>query len=181
MGEVWRARDPRLDRDVALKLLPERFLGNPDALARVRREAKLLAALSHSHIATLYGVEESGEALALVMELVEGETLAGRLKRGSPPMAEVLRLARQIAGALEAAHDRGVLARSATTVAGRRRGGGLHLARPASPRPEPVAKTERLGQAGCPFRWTCSSDETIMIACPLSCRFGTCPAIFTGG
>ena len=106
MGEVWRARDTRLQREVALKVLPEAFAADPERLARFEREAKLLASLNHPHIATLYGMEESGGVRALVMELVEGPTLAGPL-----PVSEALRLARQIADAFEYAHSRGVMHR----------------------------------------------------------------------
>jgi WD40 repeat protein len=111
MGEVYRARDTRLGREVALKVLPARFAESPARLARLEREARLLAALNHPHIATLYGFEESGGTPALVMELVEGATLAARLERGPLPLGEGLELARQIAEALEAAHEKGILHR----------------------------------------------------------------------
>jgi eukaryotic-like serine/threonine-protein kinase len=111
MGEVYRARDGKLERQVALKILPEAFAADPDRLARFEREAKTLASLNHPHIAHIYGVEESGSTRALVMELVDGETLAERIARGSIPIAEALAIARQIADALEAAHGTGVIHR----------------------------------------------------------------------
>src|SRR5688572_9542228 len=105
MGNVYRARDARLARDVAIKALPEALSGEPDALARFEREARFLAALNHPNIAATYGIEEvEGERL-LVLELVPGETLEERLKRGPIPLAESLAIAAQIAGALEAAHE----------------------------------------------------------------------------
>src|SRR5688572_8808377 len=103
MGEVYRALDGRLDRHVALKILPELFAADPDRLARFEREAKSLAALNHPNIAQLHGIEEAGGVRALVMELVEGETLAERIARGPIPVDETLTIARQIAQALEAA------------------------------------------------------------------------------
>lgn len=111
MGEVYRARDTRLDRDVAIKVLPKGFVADPERIARFEREAKALATLNHPHIAQIYGVEESSGTRALVMELVEGETLADRLGRGAIPIEEVLPIARQIAEALEAAHDKGIVHR----------------------------------------------------------------------
>src|SRR5262245_52024868 len=111
MGEVYRARDTRLKRDVALKTLPESFATDPDRLARFQREAEVLASLSHPNIAGIYGIEESNETRALVMELVEGETLADRIARGPIPIDEALPIARQIAEALEAAHEQGIIHR----------------------------------------------------------------------
>jgi WD40 repeat protein len=111
MGEVWRARDTRLGREVALKVLPVRFASSPARLARLEREARLLAALNHPHVATLYGYEVSGGTPALVMELVEGATLQARLERGPLPLDEALELARQITEALEAAHEKAILHR----------------------------------------------------------------------
>src|SRR5207237_396244 len=107
MGEVYRARDTRLNRDVALKILPELFAADPDRLARFEREAQALAALNHPNIAAVYGFEDR----ALVMELVEGETLADRIARGAILLEEALPLARQIADALEAAHEQGIVHR----------------------------------------------------------------------
>ena len=111
MGEVYRARDTKLNRDVALKVLPERFALDPDRLARFTREAQLLATLNHPNIAAIYGLEESSGAQALVMELVEGPTLADRIARGPIPVDEALTIARQIAEALEAAHEKGIIHR----------------------------------------------------------------------
>ena len=112
MGEVYRARDTRLGRDVAIKVLPAAFADDPDRLARFEREARLLAALNHPNIGAIYGVEESDGVRALVLELVEGETLAERLARGPLPIARgAARIARQIADALEAAHDKGIVHR----------------------------------------------------------------------
>ena len=103
MGEVYRARDTKLDREVALKILPESFARDPDRLMRFEREAKTLAALNHPHIAQIHGVEDAGATRALVMELVDGEDLAQRIARGPVPLDEALPIARQIAEALEAA------------------------------------------------------------------------------
>ncbi len=90
MGEVYRARDTRLKRDVALKILPESFASDADRLARFQREAEVLAAMNHPHIAAIYGFEDSGETHALVLELVEGETIADRIARGPIPLDEAL-------------------------------------------------------------------------------------------
>ena len=119
MGEVYRARDTKLGRDVAIKVLPSTFALDPDRLARFEREARLLASLNHPHIGQIYGVEESAGVVALVLELVEGETLADRLakvstlkpQRSGMPVAEALAIARQIADALDAAHERGIVHR----------------------------------------------------------------------
>ena len=111
MGEVWRARDTRLDRDVAIKTLPPEFAADPDRLARFEREAKVLASLNHPHIAAIYGLEAAADARFLVLELVEGETLADRLTRGPLPVAEALGLAAQIADAIEAAHEKDIIHR----------------------------------------------------------------------
>jgi Tol biopolymer transport system component len=111
MGEVYRARDTRLKREVALKILPESFATDLDRLARSQREAEVLAALNHPHIAAIYGLEESGTTRALVMELVEGPTLADRIARGPIPVDEALPIAKQIAEALEAAHEQGIIHR----------------------------------------------------------------------
>src|SRR3989442_16010106 len=107
MGEVYRARDTKLGRDVALKVLPEAFARDADRLARFQREAQVLASLNHPNIAAIYGVEER----ALVMELVEGPTLAERIAQGPMPLDEALPIARQIAEALEYAHEKGVIHR----------------------------------------------------------------------
>jgi eukaryotic-like serine/threonine-protein kinase len=118
MGEVYRARDSRLDRDVAIKILPELFATDPDRLMRFEREAKTLATLNHSGIAQIYGIEEAAAAgagqaapRALVMELVEGEDLSKVIARGPVPLEQALPIARQIAEALEAAHDAGIVHR----------------------------------------------------------------------
>src|SRR5215475_387382 len=111
MGEVYRARDTKLGRDVALKILPESFVHDPERVARFRREAQVLALLNHPHIAAIYGLEEANGSQFLVLELVEGGTLADRLKSGPPPLDEALTVARQIADALEAAHEKGIIHR----------------------------------------------------------------------
>jgi serine/threonine-protein kinase len=111
MGEVYRARDTKLDRDVALKVLPELFACDPDRLARFKREAQVLASLNHPNIAAIYGLEESNGVQALVLELVEGPTLADRVAQGPIPPDEALPMARQIAEALEAAHEQGIIHR----------------------------------------------------------------------
>jgi len=111
MGEVFRARDTKLDRDVAIKVLPAAFTEDAERLARFEREAKLLAQLQHSSIAAIYGMEDSGSARALVMELVEGPTLADRLAEGPLALEESLAIARQVAEALEEAHAKGIIHR----------------------------------------------------------------------
>jgi eukaryotic-like serine/threonine-protein kinase len=111
MGEVYRARDTRLGRDVALKVLPEAFARDAERLARFRREAQVLASLNHPNIAAIYGFEDSGATHALVMELVEGLTLAEKIKAGVIPVNEALPIAKQIAEALEYAHERGIVHR----------------------------------------------------------------------
>ena len=116
MGEVYRARDSNLGRDVAIKILPRGFTADPDRLARFEREARLLASLNHPHIGAIYGVEELEGGRALVLEMVEGLTLADKLAgeeaRGEGlPIPEALAIARQIADALDAAHERGIVHR----------------------------------------------------------------------
>jgi len=122
MGEVYRARDTRLGREVALKVLPDLFAYDPERLARFEREAQVLAALNHPNIAHIHGLEEGVASTssagakqpgqrALVLELVEGPTLADRIARGSIPLDETLAIARQIADALEAAHEQGIIHR----------------------------------------------------------------------
>ena len=111
MGEVYRARDSKLGRDVALKVLPDDFVQDRDRLARFRREAQMLGALNHPNIAAIYGLEESGNRFALVLEYVDGETLAERINRGKLPIEEVLQIALQIAQALEAAHEKTIIHR----------------------------------------------------------------------
>ena len=112
MGEVYQAHDTKLGRDVAIKVLPEAFAHDPERLSRFQREAKMLAALNHPNIATIYGLEQSNGTSYLVMELVSGETLADRVKReGAVPVEEALTIAKQIAEALEAAHEKGIIHR----------------------------------------------------------------------
>ena len=111
MGEVYRARDSRLQRDVAIKVLPELFAGDADRLARFQREAQVLASLNHPNIAAIHGLEEADGIRALVLELVEGDTLADRIARAPIPLDEALPIATQIADALEAAHEAGVIHR----------------------------------------------------------------------
>jgi eukaryotic-like serine/threonine-protein kinase len=111
MGEVYRARDSKLGRDVALKLLSPLFTADADRVARFEREARLLASLNHPHIGAIYGFEDAGDVPALVLELVEGDTLDDRLRRGPLPLSEVLAVAQQIADALDAAHSAGIIHR----------------------------------------------------------------------
>ena len=111
MGEVYRAKDQKLGRDVAIKVLPDEFAKDADRIARFQREAKLLASLNHPNIAAIYGLEESDGSHFLVLELIEGDTLADLIKRGPIPVEESLKLALQMAEALEAAHEKGVIHR----------------------------------------------------------------------
>jgi Tol biopolymer transport system component len=111
MGEVYRARDTHLKREIAIKVLPDLFTIDPDRLARFRREAQVLASLNHPNIAAIYGFQESGGVQALVLELIEGPTLADRIAQGPIPLDEALRIAEQIAEALEAAHKQGIIHR----------------------------------------------------------------------
>jgi serine/threonine protein kinase/Tol biopolymer transport system component len=111
MGVVYRARDSKLNRDVAIKLLPDAFAGDAERAARFAREARVLASLNHPHIASIFGLEESGGRHLLIMELVEGMTLADRIAEGRVPLNEALALARQIAEAIEAAHEQGIIHR----------------------------------------------------------------------
>jgi eukaryotic-like serine/threonine-protein kinase len=114
MGKVWRAHHSRLKRDDALKVLPDIpdiCARDPERLARFQREAQVLASLNHTNIAHVYGFEHAGDVQALIMELVEGPTLADRIAQGSIPIDEALPIAKQIAGALEAAHEQGIIHR----------------------------------------------------------------------
>src|SRR5260370_20187925 len=111
MGEVYRAHDTKLNRGVALKILPDAFASDPDRMARFTREAQTLAALNHPNIAHIHGLEESNGVRALAMELVEGEDLAQRIARGAIPIDEALPIAKQIAEALEAAHEQSIINR----------------------------------------------------------------------
>src|SRR5919205_3206838 len=111
MGEVYRARDAKLNRDVALKILPAAVASDPDRLVRFHREAQVLASLNHPHIGAIYGFEDSGDTHALVLELVEGPTLADGIAQGPIPIDEAVAIAIQIAEALEAAHEQGIIHR----------------------------------------------------------------------
>jgi eukaryotic-like serine/threonine-protein kinase len=111
MGEVYRARDTTLGRDVAIKILPRIFITDPERLTRFEREARMLAALNHPHIGAIYGLEDAAGVRGLVLELVEGSTLADRLANGPLPLKEALAIATQIADALDAAHERGIVHR----------------------------------------------------------------------
>src|SRR6266852_4453211 len=111
MGEVYRAHDTKLARDVAIKVLPANFVNDPERLSRFQREARMLAALNHPNIATIHGLEQSGGTSYLVMELVSGETLAERVKAGPFGIEEALKIAVQIAEALEAAHEKNIIHR----------------------------------------------------------------------
>ena len=125
MGEVYRARDTKLNRDVAIKVLPALFAADPDRFQRFTREAQTLAALNHPNIAHIHGLEESGDVRALVMELVEGVDLSQRIKDGPLPLDEALPIARQIADALEAAHDQGIVHRDLKPANVKVRGDGV--------------------------------------------------------
>ena len=111
MGQVWQATDTQLSRQVALKILPDAFAADSDRLARFKREAQIFANLNHPNIAAIYGIEESDDIRALVLELVEGPTLADRISKGPIPLDEALPIAKQIAETLEAAHEAGVIHR----------------------------------------------------------------------
>src|SRR5437762_10136071 len=111
MGEVYRARDLKLKREVAIKILPDEFSRDADRVSRFQREAEVLAALNHPNIAAIYDLQEAGGSRFLVLELVEGETLDERIRRGPIPIEEALDIARQIAEALEAAHEKGIIHR----------------------------------------------------------------------
>ena len=111
MGQVYRATDTTLARQVAIKILPDAFATDPERLARFEREAKTLASLNHPNIAAIYAVEKSGGMLALVMELVEGDDLSQRIARGAIPIGEALSIAKQVAEALEAAHEQTIIHR----------------------------------------------------------------------
>ena len=111
MGEVWKARDTKLHRDVAIKTLPHELVRDPDRLARLEREARLLASLNHPNIAIIHGFDEHDGTRFLVLEFVDGETLEDRLRRGPLPIQDTLKLVLQIAEAVEAAHEKGVIHR----------------------------------------------------------------------
>src|SRR6266702_3896592 len=111
MGEVYRARDTKLKREVAIKILPEEFSSDPERVARFQREAEVLASLNHPNIAAIYDLQEANGSRYLVLELVEGETLANRIARGPIPVEEALDIAKNICEALEAAHEKGIVHR----------------------------------------------------------------------
>src|ERR1043166_7553608 len=111
MGEVYRGRDTKLKREVAIKILPDEFSRDPDRVARFQREAEVLASLNHPNIAGIQNLEEANGSRFLVLELVEGETLAERIKQGALPIEEALTIAKSICEALEAAHEKGVVHR----------------------------------------------------------------------
>src|SRR6516162_7150908 len=111
MGDVYQASDSKLGRNVAIKFLPESFASDNDRVLRFEREARVLALLNHPNIAAIYGMEQAASRKFLVMELVGGETLAERIRRGPLPIEEALGIAKQICEALEAAHDKGIIHR----------------------------------------------------------------------
>src|SRR6516164_2933690 len=111
MGEVYRARDLKLKREVAIKILPEEFSRDPDRMARFQREAEVLASLNHPNVAAIYDLKETDGTRYIVLELVEGETLADRIVRGPIPVEEALQIAKHICEALEAAHESGIIHR----------------------------------------------------------------------
>src|SRR5438445_1477473 len=111
MGEVYRARDTKLKRDVAIKIMPEAFSRDPDRVNRFQREAEVLASLNHPNVAAIYDLQEADGSRYLVLELVEGETLADRIARGPIPVEEALDIAKNICEALEAAHEKGIIHR----------------------------------------------------------------------
>ena len=160
MGEVYRARDSKLKRDVAIKVLPDAFSRDPERVARFQREAEVLASLNHPHIAAIYDLGHFGELQFLVLELVEGETLADRLTRGPIPVQEALRIARQIAEALEAAHEKGIIHRDLKpanikiTTDDHVKVLDFGLAK--------ICKTEGTASSNAPTKVTASTDRTIM-------------------
>ena len=167
MGEVYRARDTELNRDVALKLLPDAFASDPERFARMTREAQTLASLNHPHIAAIYGIEKSDGIRALVMELVEGEDLSQRIARGPIPLAEALPMARQIAEALEAAHEQGIVHRDLKPANIKVRADGavkvldFGLAKATEVR---SASAAAAALADSPIRYPAASTDTLMIA-----------------
>ena len=149
MGEVYRARDTTLDRDVALKVLPDAFTADPDRRARFEREAKVLASLNHPNIAQIHGIEDAGGSRALVLELVEGPTVADLVARGPVTLDDAVRIARQIASALQAAHGAGVVHRDLKPANVKVRDDGtvkvldFGLAKALDPETEPAPGTDR--------------------------------------
>ena len=164
MGEVYRARDTKLNRDVAIKILPDIFAHDADRVARFTREAQALAALNHPNIAQIYGIVEApasddaarggGHVHALVMELVEGEDLAVIIARGPMPLADALPVAKQIADALEAAHEQGIVHRDLKPANIKVRPDGavkvLDFGLAKAPRPRPGAATDSVGVMNSP-------------------------------
>ena len=111
MGEVYRATDTKLNRDVALKILPEQFASDSQRMGRFQREAEVLASLDHPNIGQIYGIEEAGQTKALVLQLIEGPTLADKIAQGPIPVEEALKIALQITEGMEAAHEKGIIHR----------------------------------------------------------------------
>ncbi len=152
MGEVYRARDTKLNRLVAIKVLLPALANDPDRLARFSREAQLLASLNHPHIAQIHGFENAGGVHALVMELVEGPTLAERIAQGAIPIDEALAIAKQIAEALEAAHEQGIIHRDLKPanikITRRRHGEGARLRAGEGVGPAPHSQTAISGHRG---------------------------------
>jgi Tol biopolymer transport system component/tRNA A-37 threonylcarbamoyl transferase component Bud32 len=153
MGVVYRARDTKLQRDVALKVLPDHFANDPDRLARFQREAQLLASLNHPNVAHIYGLEQTGGTGCIVMELVEGETIAERLRSGPLSVDEAVRIAGQIADAVEAAHERGIIHRDLkpanikVTADGTVKVLDFGLAKIAEPLPATASRTIPVGES----------------------------------
>jgi Tol biopolymer transport system component len=172
MGEVYRAHDRKLGRDVAFKILPRIFTADPDRLARFEREARVLASLNHPHIGAIYGVEDGDGVHALVLELVEGETLADRLTKGALPLNQVLRIAIQIASALDAAHRAGIVHRDLKP-------GNIMLARSGGASATPMAKLLDFGLAKASASAVAGADPSMLPTSPPSLTapgtiLGTC-------
>jgi eukaryotic-like serine/threonine-protein kinase len=172
MGEVYRARDTKLGRDVAFKILPRVFTSDPDRLARFEREARVLASLNHPHIGAIYGVEDSDGVHALVLELVEGETLVDRLAKGAVPLDQVLRIAIQIASALDTAHRAGIVHRDLKP-------GNIMLTRSGGASAAPIAKVLDFGLAKANAPAVAGADRSMMPTPPPSLTapgtiLGTC-------
>jgi eukaryotic-like serine/threonine-protein kinase len=153
MGQVWQARDVRLGRDVAIKVLPDAFAQDPERLARFERESQALAALNHPHIAIIHGTEDTGTGRAIIMECIPGPTLEQRLAHGPLPLAEVYELGRDLASALEAAHDHGVVHRDLKpanvkfTADGRLKILDFGLAKTDVTEPAPAVSSDSTGMA----------------------------------
>ena len=172
MGEVYRARDTKLGRDVAFKILPRAFTADPDRLARFEREARVLASLNHPHIGAIYGVEDTDGVHALVLELVEGETLADRLAKGAVPLDQALRIAIQIASALDTAHRAGIVHRDLKP-------GNIMLARSGGASAAPMAKLLDFGLAKASAPAVAGADRSMLPTTPPSLTapgtiLGTC-------